>query len=300
VESIIRLAPGGDNWPITWGKDDFLYTAYGDGRGFKPFVERKLSLGLVRVSGNPPEIKGMNYRAPNVEAVGDGTAGRKASGILMVADVLYLWARNVGNSQLAWSKDEGKTWTWADWKFRESFGCPTFLNFGRNYEGARDRYVYIYSHDNDSAYLPAERMVMARVPHTSIADRSAYEFYKGLDDAGRPRWSQDIGDRQAVFTHQGNCYRSGITYHAALKRYLWCQTLPKGDARFSGGFGVYDAPEPWGPWTTVYFTAKWDVGPGESSSIPTKWISPDGREVHLVFSGDDHFSVRKARLKVAR
>ena len=23
------------------------------------------------------------------------------------------------------------------------------------------------------------------------------------------------------------------------------------DTRFQGGFGIYDAPEPWGPWTTV-------------------------------------------------
>jgi hypothetical protein len=29
-------------------------------------------------------------------------------------------------------------------------------------------------------------------------------------------------------------------------------------------------------------------------------MSADGREVHLVFSGDDHFSVRKAQLILAR
>jgi CubicO group peptidase (beta-lactamase class C family) len=300
VDSIIRLAPGGDNWPVTWGKDDFLYTAYGDGRGFKPFAEHKLSLGLARVNGTPPNVNGVNLRAPTLEAVGDGAAGRKASGILMIDGVLYLWARNVANSQLAWSKDGGASWTWADWKFTESFGCPTFLNFGRNYAGARDEFVYIYSHDNDSAYLPADRMVMARAHQHSLTDRSAFEFYQGIDVNGRPRWGRDIRDRQAVFTHQGNCYRSGVTYNAALKCYLWCQTLPKGDARFSGGFGIYDATEPWGPWTTVFFAQQWDVGPGETSSIPTKWISADGREVHLVFSGDDHFSVRKARLILAR
>ena len=74
------------------------------------------------------------------------------------------------------------------------------------------------------------------------------------------------------------------------------QTLPGSDARFEGGFGVYDAPEPWGPWTTVFYTDRWDVGPGETSSFPTKWMSPDGTTVHLVFSGDDAFSVRQARI----
>jgi hypothetical protein len=50
----------------------------------------------------------------------------------------------------------------------------------------------------------------------------------------------------------------------------------------------------------VFFTETWDVGPGESSSIPAKWVSADGRELYLVFSGDDYFSVRKARLTLAR
>jgi len=76
--------------------------------------------------------------------------------------------------------------------------------------------------------------------------------------------------------------------------------LPGGDARFAGGFGIYDAPEPWGPWTTVFYTDNWDVGPGETSSFPTKWMSANGTTIHLVFSGDDTFAVRKADLKVAR
>jgi hypothetical protein len=66
--------------------------------------------------------------------------------------------------------------------------------------------------------------------------------------------------------------------------------------RFQGGFGIYDAPEPWGPWTTVFFTPDWDVGPGETSSFPTAWMSADGKTLHLMFSGDDSFSVRKAML----
>jgi len=66
-----------------------------------------------------------------------------------------------------------------------------------------------------------------------------------------------------------------------------------------GGFAIFDAPEPWGPWTTAFFTEEWDAGPGETSSLPTKWMSADGRTVHLVFSGDDCFSVRAARLTLA-
>lgn len=293
---IVRRARGGDNWPMTWGGDDRQYTAYGDGRGFEPFVPEKLSLGLSVVEGGPEAFVGRNLPAPTLDQKGDGAAGRKASGILMVEGVLYLWARNAGNSQLAWSADRGRTWQWSDWKWTRSFGCPTFLNFGKNYAAARDGYVYVYSHDSDSAYLPADRMVLARVPKDRIRDRAAYTFFQQFDASGQPAWTPDPERRGGVFTHPGRCYRSGITYNAALKRYLWVQILPGKDTRFTGGLGIYDAPEPWGPWTTAFFTEAWDVGPGETASFPTRWMSDDGRTLHLVFSGDDHFSVRRATL----
>lgn len=295
--SIVRRAEGSDNWPLTWGDDDAMYTAYGDGRGFRPFVPRKLSLGMARITGSPEDFRGRNIPAPTGERLGDGASGPKASGILMVDGVLYLWTRNTGNAQLAWSDDHGRSWTWAPWRLTESFGCPTFLNFGKNYAGARDRYVYVYSHDNPSAYESSDRMVLARVPRDRIRERNAYEFYTGSNSTGQPLWSGDIAARGAVFRHAGQCGRSSISYDPALGRYLWVQILG-GDARFRGGLGIYDAPEPWGPWTTVYLRRDWDTAPGESASLPTRWMSDDGRTVHLVFSGQDAFSVRRARLVV--
>ena len=298
--TIVRQAEGSDNWPLTWGEDDHLYTAYGDGSGFDPTMRDKLSLGFARVEGEPTKFTGVNVRAATLEQKGDGKAGKKASGLLMVEGVLYLWARNAGNAQLAWSNDHGKTWTWSDWKFTTGFGYPTFLNFGKNYAGARDAFVYVYSHDHDSAYHPADRMVLARVPKGQLKKRDAYEFLKGFGKKDEPIWTKDIDERGAVFTNKSKCYRSGISYNAALKRYLWCQILPGADPRFKGGFGIYDAPEPWGPWTTVFYTEAWDVGPGETCSFPTKWMSADGKTLYLVFSGDDTFAVRKATITLSK
>jgi hypothetical protein len=238
----------------------------------------------------------MNIRSRSGEQKGDGPKGRKASGMLMVEGVLYMWIRNAGNSQLTWSSDHAQTWTWSTWKFTNGFGCPTFLNFGRNYADAHDAFVYVYSHDSDSAYEAADQFVLGRVPKDRIKDRDAYEFFKSLDATAQPVWTKHIEQRRAVFHYPGRCYRSSITYNAALKRYLWCQTLPGSDARFSGGFGIYDAAQPWGPWTTVFFTEHWDVGPGETSSLPTKWMSLDGKTLYFVFSGQDSFSVRKVEV----
>ena len=302
VDTIIRKASGSDNWPVTWADDDSQYSAYGDGWGFEPKTKKKLSLGIVKVVGGPPDFKGINVRTETGERFGQGPAGAKTSGMLMVDGVLYMMVRNTGNSQVAWSTDYGRTWTWCDWKFTTSFGSPSFLNFGRNYAGARDDFVYVYSQDAETAYDAADAMVMARVPRDRIRNSAAYEFFKGLDDSGRPGWTKDIRQRRPVFTHPGNCYRQQVSYNAGLKRYLWCQVLPTSKhaqgPRFQGGFGVYDAPEPWGPWTMAFYAEEWDVGPGEMNSFPVKWMSEDGKTCHLVFSGDDYFSVRKATLKV--
>jgi hypothetical protein len=297
-ETIVRLAPGSDNWPMTWADDDGLYTVYGDGRGFKPFVERKLSLGLARVTGSPDEPRGENLRSETAEDLGDGARGKKASGMLMVDGVLYLLVRNAANAQLGWSRDRGRTWTWADWKFTTSFGCPTLLNFGRNYAGARDDFVYVYSFDSDSAYKAADRMVLARVHRDRITEQAAYEYLVKLEAGGEPVWSTDVAQRGAVLSRPGKCYRGGVTYNAPLATYLWA-VLPGGDTRSQGGLAVFAADEPWGPWREIYSTDDWDVGPGETASFPTKWISDDGRTVHLVFSGDDNFSVRRATLRIA-
>ena len=309
ADEIIRLGRGSDTWPLTWGDDGHLYTAYGDGWGFEPRVEKKLSLGLGRVEGNPPEIRGVNIRS-EIEQLGAGPRGRKSSGMLMVDGTLYMLLRNADRqgrqSQLAWSRDHGKTWTQADWRF-DTFGYPTFLNFGQNYAGTPDEFVYVVSHDNSSAYEPADRFILMRVPKDRIPERNAYEFFVKRDRQDRPVWTRQIDERGAVFEHPGRCYRSGISYNAGLGRYVWTQIIPsgstkftggQGDVRFEGGFGVYDAPAPWGPWSTAYFTEKWDVGPGETSSFPPKWMSKDGKSMWLVFSGNDDFAVRRATLEL--
>lgn len=212
-----------------------------------------------------------------------------------------MFTLNLLLSLLLWSNDYGRNWSWADWTFETSFGCPTFLNFGQHYDGARDEFVYIYSPDAPTAYQLADGMVMARVPKDQLKDWRQYRYFAGWDGHKRPIWSEDIRKRQAVFSNPGKCYRSGISFNAGLGKYLWCQIIPlatdEEGPRFAGGLGIFAASEPWGPWETVYYTREWDVGPGETASIPPKWMSADGERCYLLFSGDDHFSVREIRFR---
>jgi len=298
--SIRREGSDCDNFPSTWADDDKLYTAHGDCRGFQPLRPAKLGLGFASINGGPLDFQPVNIPSPSADNSGEGARGKKASGLLMIKGVLYMWARNAGNAQLAWSTDHAQSWTWSDWKLTTSFGHPAFLNFGKNYSGARDNYVYIYSPDVDTAYENAAGLVMARVPKDRIRQRDAYEFFRALDSRGRPQWTGDINARGHVFANPpGGVYRTQVTYNAGLKRYFMNQILLGNEnVRFQGGFGIYDAPEPWGPWTTVYYTPTWDTGPGENQHFPPKWMSADGKVMYLIFSGDDIFSVRKATLKL--
>ena len=310
VETIRRAAKGSDNWPLTWADDDALYGAYGDGNGFEPFIAEKLSLGFASIMGGPSDFAGRNVRSPTGETRGEGRNGRKASGMLYVKGVLYLWARNAGNSQLAWSTDYGRAWTWADWKFTNGFGCPTFVNYGRDYAGNRDGFVYILSPDATDAYRPSDRFDLARVPVARIRERAAYEFFQSRSGtAGVPSWTHDFGQRDPVLERPGACYRPGVTFDSGLNRFLLVHSKPNArsrngageiDVRFHGGLSIFEAPKPWGPWALAFDVDNWDVGPGDSASFPAKWISSDGRTLHLVFSGDDSFAVRRATVSLAR
>ena len=294
---------GSDNWPLTWADDGNLYTAYGDGYGFEPQqTADKLSLGYAVITGGPHDFVGHNIRSDG-ERLGPGRKGEKASGLLCVDGVIYIWVRNAdgdGNcGRLGWSTDHMKTWEWADWSFAE-FGHPSFVNFGRNYADARDDYVYITSHDHTSAYEQADRFLLARVPQDRIREPAFYEFFVGTS-AGAPRWSADLSDGGAIFTHPGQCRRSSMSYVPGLDRYLlWQQLTTDGsDTRFRSGFGLYDAPEPWGPWTTVFFTDRWDIGPGDLGHVNAKWASDDGGTIWLVFAGSDNFCARRGVLTCA-
>jgi len=301
--AIRRAAMGSDTWPVTWADDGDLYTAFGDGWGFPPGSSQKLSLGLAKVSGDPTSFSGQNIPSPTGEQIGQGETGGKASGMLMVDGTLYMWMRNAdgaGNRcRLGWSTDHARTWQFSSWTL--NLGYCTFINYGQNYAGARDNYVYTVSHNHPNAYTEADDMVLIRVDKASLSNLASYQYLSGFDGQGLPTWSSNFADRSSVFHHTGHCLRSGISYNAGLGRYLWWQLyLGPDDPRFSGGFGVYEAPEPWGPWRTAYFVDLWDVGPGEAASFPTKWMSSDGQSAWLVFSGDDYFSVREAIFTIAQ
>ena len=302
-----RISLGnGDNWPITWADDGDQYTVYCDGEGFGG-GSGKGSMSLARIVGDPAEFNGENLASPTGHKTSGGPEGRKASGLVMVDGVLYMWVRNLNEdgtgSSLAWSDDHAATWTWADWSFPE-IGYPTWLNAGKNYAAARDEFAYVYSPNTPSAYKTSNHMIVARVPTSEIRNEKAYRFFSGLDDDGDPRWTANFEQRKPVFTDPGHCYRPEVVFNPGISKYLLL-TATSGAPRWAGTdekyLGIFEASTPWGPWHTVKHVNGWGGDENRfQPRIPPRWIGEDGKTFCLLYScfpeGPYQFNVQKCSL----
>ncbi|KKU96023.1 MAG: hypothetical protein UY28_C0039G0005, partial [Candidatus Amesbacteria bacterium GW2011_GWB1_48_13] len=135
----------------------------------------------------------------------------------------------------------GSNWTAANVTFDSSnngnFFCPTFLQFGMDYSGARDSYVYTYAPINKSG-----------------------------------SWNVQTPGEIVLFK------------------------IDK--SKLTGYIGIYDAPEPWGPWTTVLFKNAWDsslnglMNPDAIKTVyfnfSNKWAS--GNNFVMVYTDRDNWA----------
>jgi hypothetical protein len=207
------------------------------------------------------------------------------------------------------SEDKALSWTDSGWNFT-MLGTCALLNYGRDYEGAKDDYVYLYSSNTRNNYNETDEVVLLRAPRDRVMEESAWEFFAGMDGAG-PTWSSNASARAPVFVFPDGCNRLDVSYNAALRRYfMTMRARAKTATDHPNHFSIYDAPKPWGPWTTVFYTESRLPGSdmsemnqsrggwGENEHIPTKWISEDGKEFWLVYSGDDKFTLRRGVFRV--
>ncbi len=300
-----KLAPGSDNWPITWADDDHQYTVWGDGGGFGGTNSLgRVSLGFARVEG-PAD----NYRGYNVWGGHDGenpvTFGGKSYGILSVGGVLYAWwgpgSGNAfsGETRVLRSTDKGNTWERSEWRFTrdDELYAGTFCNFAKDYAGAPDEYVYSYfPRGTQWAMNKPGRVDLARVPKANIMDRGAYEFFAGLDENGDPMWTGDLSKRRPVFEDPNGVRTASVSYNIPLRRYLLTTEHTEAAA---GNLAIFDAPEPWGPWTSVAYYHNWGNIRGTISFyFSSKWFSADGKDFTLVFTDDDHWATVRGRFVI--
>lgn len=295
----IRKATGSDNWPTTWGNDDQQYSSWGDGGGFNGSNKNgRVSLGVAKIEGDSNSIKGINIYGGKDTASKSEFEG-KSYGLVAIGEKLYMWVSPGSNSQayiesrLYISEDLGGNWTSVDWVFSRSDGLvnPTFCQFGKAYTGSRDGFVYMYANNiKDDSKLKVQKpgeITLMRAPKNMLNIREAYEFYVGSADINSPEWTKDINKRMPVFQDKnGVGWNLSVSFNQGLKRYF---LMTEHAESFNANVGLFDSPEPWGPWSTIYY----DQFPLPDTisrntffyNFSNKWMSQDGLNFTLIFTG---------------
>jgi len=326
----------GDMWPITWAADDFLYGGAGDNSGSPMNFWRihgkdggSWSFHLELVDNMPIDPK-VYCQRPRVNA----KSGVKPASLLGMDGMLYFAVElhNYGenpefnrqcnvNSWIMTTKDWGKTW---DRKatdenfFTGRLASPHFIQFGRDYEGARDEYVYACfpaGEDGNSYWCNGDFTLLGRVHRKKLLVREAWEFHTGLDAQGNPGWNKNGDLAKPVFEYYHMTGENHVSYNKGLKRYLMAnfsflnkdtleprpyhQAWP--ESVYPSQLTLYESPEPWGPWSLFHRDDDFGHYGVYQPSFPTKWMSEDGRTVHMVYSGshdDYNFTCQKATLEL--
>lgn len=315
-----RGADGSGDWGITWADDDHQYTAWGNGGGFGGSnSEGRVMLGFARIEGDVDDHQGINVWG-GADAENPAEFGGKAYSLLSVDGTLYTWRcgdadgeSSLDFQELYRSTNHSATWRSTGVKFKQDsfdgddpgFYCPVFLQFGKDYQGARDDYVYVYAPEiqqTESLYpqVPGE-VILMRVPKTRVNVRSAYEFFAGFGQDGEPAWTFDSAGRRPVFEDAENGITQHVTavYNPGLDRYI---LTTEHSEHAEGNIGIYDAPTPWGPWTTVHFSDSFGrfktIDNGFMWVFPSKWLSEDGEEFVMIYTGkgrNDSWNTVKGR-----
>jgi hypothetical protein len=294
----------GDTFPLTWADDDEIYTSSGDPNWGETFS----GLDVEKISGPPNEAKIVKLSHMN-EYLGWGGDGPKPSGMICVDGILYFAFQNMlrnkkppfslrsqhgSDAQIIYSSSKGMLWTPAlntisTPMFPGShFGGPSFINFGKNNEGARDNFVYAVSSDQ---WDNGTHLRLGRVDKERITSRGAWQWIAAFKDSGDPVWHEDLEEAVPILSLYKSIGLPDMVYLKSIGRYLLLTWRLHEDFSPTAGTDllIFEAPEPWGPFSLVHFEEYWE---GKEFNpycprIPLKWVesSPGVVTGWMLFSG---------------
>jgi Concanavalin A-like lectin/glucanases superfamily/Domain of unknown function (DUF4185) len=310
--AVLHQALGSDLWAAAWCSNDSLMMAYGDGGGFNgDNTKARTRFGMHTVTGTPPSSfafantwgckadgTGCDVGAthdPAADADFGGTIAQRGvpDGLTAVVNDLYAWVTNRDASPndtiLVKSTDAGHTWTEASWSFTHNTGdfAPTnFVQFADGQHGQPtnvDGYLYIPG----GIVGDVTKVYLARVPKASIMTQADWQWFT-TTDPNTPTWGT-WANAQPIFTDgaaPGNGGPSGggtMQYLPTLRRYIFIHLF--GTVQ---NMHVFDAPNPWGPWTTVYYNDTWGsygTSGGLFNTILPKFLTGGDKNFWMTFSG---------------
>ena len=266
-ETYKTAAPGSDLWPMTWGPDDHLYTAWGDGGGFGGTdSEGRVSLGFARIEGSPTNFRGMNINGgKSPQHVASFPIKGKTAGLAFVDGVLYAsinlqdgpWPHV--NHLLAWSTDRGRHGPRLIGSFPRAlvvFSPPGSCSSARTTPAFPPRWLDM------STYLgpkrkPSERAAIRSTwrgcPGYRFASATPISIFRDwMRPATPPGPPSSLSPSRS--SPMAMATASGMVFNSALKRYF-LTSYHDGP----GQLGLFDAQipgDPGQPWPTTSNGAK--------------------------------------------
>jgi hypothetical protein len=264
------FASDGDLWFSTWADDNNLYSGWGDGRG--PLNDGmqvpNVDCGIVKLTGDLPDLKPQAlYREDEAPPL---ALNDKPSSLIYLDSCLYgQFHSPLGDARIGYlseSRDYGIHWKRTGY-FEENekppddaspwlrinnspFRCMFFINMGQNYKLNTDGFVYALGIGTEWHWMGL-RVFLTRVKKENIAGYDKYEYFAGYSKDDRPKWSSTQAMAKPVSGLITFGQGSAI-YHPGIKRYL-----------FMTDFDIFDAPDPWGPWTYAGSWTTWKTRPGK-------------------------------------
>jgi len=287
---------------MTWADDGEIYTSAGDPN----WGESHSGLDVEKISGGPEDHVITKYNHMN-DYLGWGGNGAKPSGMICVDGILYLAFQNYlfgakpphsvksqpgSDAHIVFCNPR-----WNQWNpsfvaigrpmFAGSkFGGPAFINYGKNNENARDDYVYAISGDQ---WDNGSNVRLGRVPNDRIVEENCWEFLSAFDHDGNPAWNCSLTNSIPIISIHRFVGLPEMVYLSGIKRYLFLTWHLKADFDPDEGTDllILESPEPWGPFSLVYFEEYWE---GKEFTpycprVPLKWMDAGHLSGYMQFSG---------------
>jgi hypothetical protein len=313
TEPLLYPNSHGDVWAGTWADDGEVYAASDDTTGIDKAANSNLAIN--KISGTPP-----NHTAVTINPMReyghpgwrDGLDTWKANGLVCVDGVLYLGVsqhssaydypdnlQRVYDGSIVKSVDHGQTWSvkpafGQPMFLGPRFGTPFFVQFGQDYAGAFDEYVYAVS--NGCYWNNGNYMNMARVRRDRIAnlDPADWEFFTGANKNNEADWVKTAIEAQrngkgGIFKFRGQTSMTGIQYVPAVDRFIlaqWAYTHPDDPRPWDQtSLYLFEAPKPWGPWKWFHVEENWGVS-FYNPCLPSKWFEDGGMRMWMTAAGN--------------
>jgi len=175
-------------------------------------------------------------------------------------------------------------------------GAPHFVDFGKNMEYSPDGKAYLVAHGADisdsnwrfgnTTWVSGDQVYLLRlIPSPeNINDPSKYEFYGGKDREGNPVWTKNFEEIKPLLEWNNNMGCVTITYNAPLKKYLMCVT-DGGNTVSKMNTYILESDRLDGDWKIITYMKDFGVQ-AYFVNIPSKFISKDGNQMWLLYSGN--------------